>query len=61
MAEGISRQEMVEAVRYLKNSKAPGEDRISNEIWKLSDTLVDYLVCMCNYALEGDVPKDRVG
>ena len=60
MAEEISRQEVVEAVRHLKSNKAPGEDGIPNEIWKLSDTLVDYLVCMCNYALEGVVPKEWV-
>ena len=60
MAEGFSQQEVVEAVRHLKNNKVHGEDGISNEIWKLSDTLVDYLVCMCNYALEGDVPKEWV-
>ena len=58
MAEGISRQEVVEAVRHLKNNTTPGDDGISNEIWKLSDTLVGYLVCMYNYALEGDVPKE---
>ena len=49
-----------EAVRHLKNNKAPGDDGISNEIWKLSDTFVDYLVCMYNYALEGDVSKKWV-
>ena len=49
-----------EAVRHLKNNKAPGDDGISNEIWKRSDTLVDHLVCMCNYALEGDVLKEWV-
>ena len=50
----------MEAVRHCKNIRAPGEDGISNEIWKLSDTLVDYLVCMCNYAQEGDVMKEWV-
>ena len=59
MAEGISQQEVVEAVRHLKNNKVPGENSNSNEM-KLSDTLVDYLVCMRNYAMEGDVPKEWV-
>ena len=53
MAEVISQQEVVEVVRHLKNNKVPG--RLG-----LCDTLMDYLVCMCNYALEGDVPKEWV-
>ena len=56
----ISREEIDEAVRLLKNSKAPGEDGLPNEIWKIGGALTDYLVEVCNHALEGEVPKEWV-
>ena len=56
----ISREEVDKAVRLLKNSKAPGEDWLPNDIWKLYGALTDYLVEVCNHALEGEVPKEWV-
>ena len=44
----------------LKNSKAPGENGQPNEIWKIDGALTDYLVEVCNHALEGEVPKEWV-
>ena len=54
----ISR-EVDEAVRLLKNSKVPGDDGLPNEIWKIG-ALTDYLVEVCNHALEGEAPKEWV-
>ena len=56
----ISREEVDEAVSLLKNSKAPGDDGMPNEIWKIGGVLTDYLVGVCNHALEGEVPKEWV-
>ena len=56
----ISREEVYEAVRLLKNSKASGEDGLPNEIWKIGSALSDYLVEVCNHALEGKGPKEWV-
>ena len=53
-------EEVDEAVRLLKNSKAPGEDGLPNEIWKIGSALTDYLIEVCNHALEGEVPKEWV-
>ena len=58
--EPISRQEVCEAVKSLKNCKSPGEDGIVNEVWKAHERLIDYLVEASNQALEGDVPKECV-
>ena len=55
----ISREEVDEAVRLLKNSKVTGEDGMPNEIWKIG-ALTDYLVEVCNHALEGEAPKEWV-
>ena len=56
----VSREEVDEAVRLLKNSKVPGEDALPNEIWKIGGALTDYLVKVCNHTLEGEVPKEWV-
>ena len=56
----ISREEVDEAVRLLKNSKVPGEDGLPNEIWKIGSALTHYLVEVCNHALESKVPKEWV-
>ena len=58
--EPISRQDVCEAVKSLKNCKSPGEDGIVNEVWKVHERLIDYLVEVSNQALEGDVPKEWV-
>ena len=58
--EPISRKEVSEAVKSLKNCKSPGEDGIVNEVWKAHERLIDYLVEVSNQALEGDVPKEWV-
>ena len=51
--EPVSRKEVCEAVKSLKNCKSPGEDRIVNEVWKAHEKLIDYLVEVSNQALEG--------
>ena len=56
----ISREEVDEAIRLLKNSKAPGEDGLPNKIWKIASALTDNLVEVCNHALEGEDPKEWV-
>ena len=57
--EPISRKEVCEAVKSLKNCKSPGEG-IVNEVWKAHERLIDYLMEASNQALEGDVPKEWV-
>ena len=56
----ISQEEVDKAVRLLKNSKAPGEDGLPNDIWKIGGALTDYLVEVCNHALEDEAPKEWV-
>ncbi len=34
----IAREEVVEAVKSLQNLKAPGEDRLPSEVWKVEGT-----------------------
>ena len=53
----ISREEVDEAVRLLKNSKAPGEDGLTNEIWKIGGALTDYQVEVCIMLLKARSPK----
>ena len=42
------------------NPQASGEYGLPNEIWKIGDALSDYLVEVCNQALEGEAPKEWV-
>ena len=58
--EGISRVEVVEAIRKVKMGKAPGTDGVCGEMLKFGGELVvDWIWKMCRLAWEeGKVPED---
>ena len=52
----IAREEVVEAVKSLQNLKAPGEDGLLSEVWKIGEKPIDYLTEVCNVGLNGEIP-----
>ena len=56
----IAREEVVEAAKSLQNLKAPGEDVLPSEVWKVGGKPIDYLMDVCNVGLNSDVPQEWV-